>query len=193
MNPGSSFSGPYARSNRENYTLKERIIYTGLGLVFLGMLVLYVFEFPHFDRTGNVSYLALFAGIAGVFTGSLIARNYRHVAKGPTETMQLYVFCIGISLMFMPLLVSLSNRLLTYHPFEEEKAFVLEVDKRITERFGILKGEKMPTEKINMTVEINNQIMRYTTVDIDSNLPKRGDTILVKTRMGLWGFRNYGF
>lgn len=193
MNPGNRFSGPYARSNREQYTLKERVIYTGLGLVFLGMLVLYVFEFPHFDRTGDVSYLVLFAGVAGVLTGALIARNYRHVAKGPTETMQIYVFCIGVSLMFMPLLVSLSNRLLSFHPFEEEKALVLEADKRITERFGILKGDKIPGQKIRMTVEINHQIMRYTTDEVDSKLPMRGDTILVKTRQGLWGFKNYGF
>ena len=93
--------------NRIKLSRKEYLIYGGAGLAFLGLIVLYVFEFAAFDRTLEVKGLLFRSAYVGLLIGVLLGYFFRDSGKDLTEKVQIFVFFILITIIFITIIISL--------------------------------------------------------------------------------------
>ena len=118
-------------NNRMKLSTKEYIVYSGIGLGFIGLIILYVFEFPSFHNMfGLKTFLVVSLGF-GLLLGFGIAWRNRSKAKDTTELFQLFAAALFLTTLFMPLIFSLINRGLSFSPprmeqveYFEERAFL---------------------------------------------------------------------
>ena len=183
----SQFKGLALGGNREKYTKKEYLTYGSIGLLILGLPVLYAFELEYFPRYTNISAFLIFAFTAGLFSGSGIAYFFRNRANNATETMQIYIFCIITSLIFSPLFFSLVNRILPLNTYKKEVQ-IINVEQRISSRFGAKKGEKLVSNQLKISYLKEGKRFDYTTKSMVLKDAKRGDFVEVEFKKGLLGF-----
>jgi hypothetical protein len=175
-------------ARRERMKGAEYLRYGGLGLAFIGLVVLYVFEFPYFHNTFAASILVFYSLIIGLIVGLVLAYFFGGSAKDLTETIQIYVFFVAMAMIFMPLFGSLSNRLLDFNPLElREVEFVEEVP-FYSSRYGVLEGEEIKPSGYYSFFYHEARLER-----IKCNKPlffesKRGDNVEVFVKRGFWGF-----
>lgn len=172
----------------ERMSRLEYLKYGSLGFFLLAMIVLYVFEFPYFSNTFGVQRLVFIALIVGIGIGAGIGYFFRKEAEDLTERIQIYVFFIIITMIFMPLLASLSNRLLSFQEVVTEQVTFVETIPFFTDRFGILRGEKVQPNAFNTFFYRENDLcyIRTKTNIYVGATPEQNITI--QTREGFWGF-----
>lgn len=158
-----------------------------LGLSFLGLIALYALEFYYFKRTFGIKTMALVAAGIGAVIGAILGGALSRKAEDAVDRIQVFLFCIVLTAGFSPLLASLSNRLLSPHPLKWESVQFFEEKPYISERFGIMKGEKVKPRGYNLFFIRNGTLER-----IDNRLPlsvkpQRGDSLQIPVRKGLWG------
>ena len=183
----SQFQGVATGSNREKYTIKEYLIYGGSAFLIFGMFVLYAFELEYFPRYINISSFLITALTGGLIFGIGLAYFFRDVPKDATEIMQLYIACIISSLVFAPLIFSLTNRIISLNEYEK-KVQIVQVDKRITSRFGSEKGKKVKPNLLIVTYLDEGKHFDFTTKYLTLQDAKRGDIVGLKIKKGLLGF-----
>jgi hypothetical protein len=155
-------------------------------MALLGVIVLYVLEIQWFQNYFEAKNLVVFALLAGVAIGVLLGYLLRNKAKEQVEKMQLWVACLIIPVLLMPLIASLANRLFaeqatpTKVEFWEEKAYLMN-------RFGQIKGERMEPSGYYIFIIKNGEMVR-----LESDKPmfpnaQKGDTVEVPIRKGLFG------
>ncbi len=183
----SQFKGVATGRNREKYSIKEYLTYGGLTLLVVGMLVLYAFEFEYFRRYIDISSFILVALAGGLIFGIGLAYFLKGKAKNATETVQIYVFCIISSLIFAPLIFSLTNRIFTVSSYEKEVQIV-KIDKRMTSRFGPEKGKKLEPNLLEVSYLSEGENFKFATKSLTLQDAKRGDIVGLEFKKGLLGF-----
>lgn len=173
--------------NREQYTLKEYLTYGGSAFLVIGMIVLYAFELEYFPRYTNISSFIIAALTGGLISGIGIAYYLRNKAENATETMQIYVFCIISCLIFAPLIFSLTNRLFALNEYEKEVQ-IIQVDGRITSRFGSEKGKVQKANLLQITYLDKGKSYSFSTKNLTLENKKRGDIVQLNFKKGLLGF-----
>ncbi|MFK7935056.1 MAG: hypothetical protein AB8G22_16210 [Saprospiraceae bacterium] len=172
----------------EQMSRLEYLKYGSLAIFLLLLIVLYVFEFPYFSNTFGVKKLVVLSLFVGAGLGAVIGYFFRKEAEDLTEQVQLYVFFIILTMIFMPLLGSLSNRLLSFQEVAAEQVEFAEIEPFFTDRFGILKGEKVKPNAFHTffyRFDALSYIRTKTNIFPDA---RRGDLININTRKGFWGF-----
>ncbi|MBK7408875.1 MAG: hypothetical protein IPL49_05480 [Saprospirales bacterium] len=167
---------------------QQKLLISLIALALLGLVVVYVFEFYYFQRTFHVQRLLLTGALIGAGVGAALGWRFSRVVEDSVERIQVYVFCIVLAVIFTPLLVSLSNRLLSPHPVQWEDVLFFEEKPYISERFGILKDEKVQTAGYHLFYSREGEIYRMDNRHKMGVSLKRGDIFQIPVRQGLWGF-----
>lgn len=173
---------------REYLKRSEYLKYGSLGFLFLGLVVLYAFEFKYFHNTFSASKLVFWSLCAGLLVGLFLASRFNKSAEDLTGTIQIYVFFIIMCMVFMPLLASLTNRWLDDDEVElREVEFVDEVP-FFSSRYGIMEGEKLEPTGYYCFFYHEANLER-----IKSDKPlfferERGDNVEIFVKKGFLGF-----
>jgi len=159
-----------------------------LTLLIVGLIVLYVFEFPYINRTLHGGRLVLGALLTGAILGGFLGYRYRHQAADLTEQVQLYLFFMVLTALFMPLFASLSNRLLSWQPVQQVTVEFVEEDSRFVSLYGLTKDEQMRPNRYYLFFYYQGELFR-----IQTNTPlatglEQGDALQLPLKKGLWGF-----
>lgn len=162
--------------------------YTALAGFFLLLIILYVFEFPYFSNTFEVQKMVIFAMILGAAFGAFLGYRYQYIAKDSVERFQVYTTFVVLSLIFMPLLVSLSNRLLSFQPIRQEQIEVFQVEARLSERFGVLKDDTVQPNSYYIFFIRDGNLERIKTDQVIFANKEKGDMIQLPIKKGLWGY-----
>jgi len=166
---------------------KERIVYTLVGLVLIGLVVAYVPEFYYFKRTFEIKTMALVAAGVGVVAGGILGVSLGRKAADTVERIQIFLLCVVLVALFSPLLASLSNRLISPQPVKMESVAFFEQKAYVSERFGFLLGEKVRTSGYYLFFIRNGKMYRMDNRRPVPGAPQRGDTMEIPVRKGLWG------
>lgn len=189
MFPGNfSFDG-MGGGNRLRLSRSEYLRYGGLGLLFVLLIVVYVFEFKYFDRTLNVKKLVVGSLLFGLTLGLFLGYKYRSSARDLTERFQIYTFFVFICVIFMPLFGNLSNRLLSFAPARVMEVEFVEESAFYASNYGVIKGEKIKASGYYFFFYRDGKLER-----IKNNKPlfpdkARGDMVPLRVKKGLWGFQ----
>ncbi|GJM36166.1 MAG: hypothetical protein DHS20C18_51670 [Saprospiraceae bacterium] len=173
--------------NRSSLPIREKIKYLLLSLTLIGLVVLYVLEFNFFHLTFNLPGLIIKGLIVGLVLGIGLAIYYQKQASDLTERVQLYVFFIVLCMIFMPLVVSLSNRLLNFAEPVMLQAEYVDIEPYYSDRFGLTKGEKIKPSGYFLFFYYNNRLKRIRLENPPFQDYARGATIVLPVKKGLWG------
>ncbi|MBV6653986.1 MAG: hypothetical protein KI786_09545 [Mameliella sp.] len=169
------------------YTLRERITFTLAGLTMLGLVVVYALEFSWFNRTINMPGLAIYSMIGGAMVGLALGHYVSKRESGLTEKIQIYIF-FGLSCtIFGPLAGSLSNRLLS-SPSKPVPVEFVSQSARYVSRSGPIQGEKPVPNLFDIEFYYRQKIRKISSLTPINEPQKRGDTVLINLKPGLWGF-----
>jgi len=157
-------------------------------LIFLA-IILYVLQFEHFDKILNTSYFLLLSLALGLALGILIGKRYADKEHDIVEKMRLYMICGGLCIVFMPLFIALTNRLLDFKAIQFKDAQLLEFRPQTSQPFGYLKGEEYNITHYKSTLLINEDIFKIKTRVNPFPEHEVGDQILVPVRQGLLGIK----
>ncbi len=166
----------------------DRLKYGLIGLLFIVLVILYVLEFPWFDRTINARTMTFFALAIGIILGLGLGWAYRGQARDKTEKVQLYVFFVFICGLFAPLAASLGNRLLSPYPPRAETVEFIEEKQYFSEPFGLLKGEKPKPDGYLSFFYYEGELRRVKNETPLFSGRNRGEEAQIMMRRGLWGF-----
>jgi len=167
----------------------EYASYVAIVLAVLGLIILYVQEFKHFSRLLNPGYLVWGAVIFGALFGAFWGYRFRQRAEDLTERIQIYVFFILISIFFMPLFASLSNRLLAYAPVQQEQAELFQANAYISRAFGLIEGENTDPSGYNVFFVYQNELYKVSVEELWFETTEEGAQIPLPVQRGLWGVR----
>ena len=173
---------------REILKTREYLIYGGLGLIFILLVVLYVFEFRVFDRTLEVKTLVIRSLLFGILPGAWLGYLFRRSGKDLTEKVQIYVFFILMSVLFMPLFGSLTNRMLSFRPVRTVQVELEGETPFYASRFGVIKGEKIEPTGFYTFFYYNGHLERLKSKQALFPGKERGDQVDLDLRKGLWGY-----
>ncbi len=156
-------------------------------LVFLGMIGLYVMEFPYFSNTRNFGHLVRNSFItAAIIATAMVILGYRthFLDKG---SLRLHVFFVASFLAFAPFVGSYTNRkFATARPFSEKYEYIGQKG-YFVQMFGKQKGQPADTYWIYLRKNGKNYVFRT-----EGKLPKKnagtGTNVRLVMRKGLWGF-----
>ncbi|MEN9416090.1 MAG: hypothetical protein RLZ62_2394 [Bacteroidota bacterium] len=158
-----------------------------LTLLFFGLILMYVKEFPFFSNTIEVKWLLTGALIAGLLIAVLIvALSFKKLAPLGRHIPEL-LFIGSVSLIFSPLFASLLNR---YPGTDELQSFEFVSETPfIASRYGILKDEKLKPTGYRLKVRYKGRELsfRYKT-QAYFPVTRPGEEILVPVRKGILGF-----
>lgn len=162
----------------------------GAGLIIL-VIVLYVFEIRHFNNTLGVKGLVISGLVVGALLGLLLASQLQKYADELIEQFQIYITAMLLTMALMPLLVSMTNRLLSFHPIEKERVEFVQSDPFISSRFGHLPEQEI--EGYHTFVIYRNRLERLKSKTVLFPNASKGDQVDLTLRKGLWGFRFFVF
>lgn len=163
------------------------LIALAVTVALLGLIVVYVQEFSVFNRTLHSSRLAVGGLIAGVILGAVLGYRFSRQANDVTERLQVYVFCIVLSALFMPLWASLTNRWFPRQRARPVPVEFIEEQARYVDRFGPIKGEQPKPNRYVSFFYYQGKLYRIQTDTPRFAGHERGDTVLVGMKRGLWG------
>lgn len=174
-------------NSKQKYTTLEHLTYGGIALGFVSLIVLMAFEIPYFSRTLDAKQLVYTALGVGFVFGLIWAFLWRGKAKNATEKIQIFSFCILLSMFFAPLFVSMSNRMLS-SDLQKEKITVLDIDKRYTEAYGSIDGKVKQPNLFVVVFERKGEIVNFKSRNPQFVNVQNGNVVEVEILQGTWGF-----
>ena len=170
-------------------TIKEKLLYISLALTIFLVIFLYANEFRYFDSTLHVGGLILWSLMFGLIVGALAAFFYcKNRISNLTEKVKIYVFFIVVALFFMPLLASLSNRLISFQPVKSTEVELAKETANFSSRYGLLKGEEPVPNHYYLFFYKDGELYRIETKAPRYTGKKRGEKIRLPIKKGLWGY-----
>ncbi|MEM8908746.1 MAG: hypothetical protein AAGD05_12940, partial [Bacteroidota bacterium] len=116
--------------------------FAGAFVIFL-VIALYALEMRHFSNTLEVKRLVLISFVVGFGIGGALAFRLRKYGDEPIEVFQICVIVILLTIAVMPLLLSMTNRLIVFQSIQNERAEFVESDAYIASRFGRLPDQEI--------------------------------------------------
>ena len=157
-------------------------------LLAIGLIALYVLEFSWFDRTIGMRSLGLYAMAFGAIAGTGLGWRFSKQSRNTVETVQLYVFFIVLCTLFSPFFASLSNRLLSPAAPRPKQVEFFEEQAFLSDRYGLIKGEKAKPSGYYTFFYYRGRLRRVKSREPLLPGRKRGETVTLYMKPGLWGF-----
>lgn len=167
---------------------QQYLVYTLVALGMLGLVVLYPFEIDHFGRTIGVWYLVLFSLAAGVVAGYYLSNYFLENVKGMSERIKVRIFFMFLTCFFMPLLFSLSNRLLAWQAPQTITAEYITTEEKIVATEVDDAGEIIKEYRYILFFYWKDKIYSIRSKKRLFPDAKQGEIILIDKQRGFWGF-----
>lgn len=165
-------------------------ILVGLGvLAFFCLALLYALEIPYFNRYFSFTSFIVVSVVFGLLLGGFAAWRWGSRMKEPYDRMRLWVGLLVAGILFGPLFLSLLNRHVDPWPSYWENVELVEVEARLSSRYGLPDPEEMPeSNSYHLYFYRNARLTRMVfQKKPDLGDTKKGDLIGVKIRRGLFG------
>ncbi|MEO1516993.1 MAG: hypothetical protein AAFV95_18360 [Bacteroidota bacterium] len=179
---------PYGGSNRYQVAWKDKLIAIGIVAAILLLIVLFVLEIPHFNRTLQLWPLLLIALALGITVGSIIGWRQRARVKELHEKLAVFLMVVVPFALFAPTLLHLSNRLLPRGEVTQMEVEFLSAEGRVSERFGIQKDQDVSVSQYIIYYLHNQEVNKFHSQRHPFPQAKQGDKVLLPIQTGLWGF-----
>ncbi len=184
FNTGLSGGGNRIKLDQSGY------LKVGIGAtIILGLIVLYVFEFKHFDLVLNPKLLMGYAFGFGLTLGILLGNRFSKGVIEALEKMKIYMILITLSIVFMPLIVNLTNRLLDFRSPEMKEVSLENVEAYISEKYGILKGEDVKIAGYKIVLIMDQEVLQLKSKINPFPNNKKGDKVQIAIHKGLLGIK----
>ncbi len=181
--------GPYGGSNRIKLD-KSGYLKVGIGIIiFLGAMVLYVFELKHFDRILNPKLLFAYAFGFGLALGIFLGKRFSKGILESFEKMRIYMILIVLSIIFMPLLINLANRCMDFSTPEYKEVVLENVEAYISEKYGVLKGEDVKIAGYKIVLVMDQEVLQLKSKHNPFPNKKKGDVVRIAIHKGLLGIK----
>lgn len=180
---------PDTSANRIKLTRSGYIKMISLTILVFIMIIVYVFQFDHFDKILDIRKWLILSGLTGIGVGYLIGKKNADKEGEAYEQMRIYMICIVLSVVFMPLVMSLINRYGDFKAPQFEQVELLGLKPQVDQPFGHLKGEQPKITHYESAVLLGNKIYNFSTKvnPFSQNAP--GDVIQLPVQSGLLGIR----
>lgn len=156
-------------------------------LSFVALPVGYTFEIDDFNRTlhgGRLAQIAFFIGLIG---GAGLGFWLQKKVTDTVGRMRILATCIILSVLFMPLLASLSNRLLRFQKPQPASVEFVEESPRFANRFGLSENMVEPSSYLTFFYK-DTELYKIQTPNALFPNAKRGDIVILPIQKGFWGF-----
>ncbi len=164
-----------------------RKIVFGIVLVF-GLILAYTLEVPHLQNTLAFRKLLLTALLLGILIGGGVAYFLGRNRQEILERFQLFIGMLMFGVLLMPLLLSWSNRHLTYQDPQIETLEILRIETYTTSRFGRTKDLENTKDGYRVFVLRQGEVLRLQAPQIPFPDKNKGDLVSIKICRGFWGF-----
>ena len=162
----------------------------GIGaMIIMGLIVLYVFEFKHFDLMLNPMLLLAYAFGFGLALGIMLGNRFSRDVKEAFEKMRIYMILIVLCIVFMPLIVNLANRLLDFRSPEIKEVSLENVEAYISEKYGVLKGEDVKIAGYKIVLIMDQELLQLKSKINPFPKNKKGDKVQIAIHKGLLGIK----
>lgn len=158
------------------------------ALAFIALPVLYAIEFGYLNRTFYAGRMMMIAVIAGLCIGVLLGFRFQKSALDAVGRMRTFAVCIVVPVLTLPLLTSLSNRLLSFHPVQKVQVEFVEESPRYSSRFGAASSEAAQANSYFTFFYKDQELLKIQTRQSLFPEAQRGDTVILPIKKGLWGF-----
>ena len=103
--------------------------------------------------------------------------------------MIMIVFCI----VFMPLIVNLTNRILDFRSPELKEVSLESAEAYISEKYGVLKGEELKIAGYKIIILMDQEVLQIKSKTNPFPNNKKGDQVQIAINKGLLGIKFVGF
>ncbi len=167
--------------------------YILIVLLMIGLIVLYVLEFPAIRNTFKPGRLIWGAVIIGAVIGLVVGWFFQRTLFELVDKLRSFAFFIFVFAFFAPLFASWSNRFLSPYAIEERSCELIAKKAFYSERFGFMKGEKPKPAGYYIFVYDGKEIQRIVSRDGRFLSFSEGDTLKLPVKKGLWGIKFFAF
>lgn len=157
-----------------------------IAIVVITIPVLYTLEVNPLNRTLHAGRMMAISLVIGLVIGTLLGYHFQKAATEVVGRIRTYAVCIILSTLVLPLLVSLSNRLLSFQSTERVEVEFIEESPRYSSRFGAY--EAAQANSYLTFFYKAEQLHRIQTPQSIFPNAQRGDQVKLPIKKGLWGF-----
>ncbi len=157
-----------------------------IAIVVITIPVLYTLEVNPLNRTLHADRMMAISLVIGLAIGILLGYYFQKAATEIVGRIRTYAVCIMLSVLVLPLLVSLSNRLLSFQAVENIPIEFIEESPRYSSRFGAY--EAAQADSYVTFFYKAEQLHRIQTPQSIFPNAQRGDQMNLPIKKGLWGF-----
>ncbi len=178
------FVGYMANTSESAKNNIQKIVAGAVG--FFIIIFLYANEFSWYANTFDRNKMILIGLLLGLLAGVAIGYKFQQENQEIIEKFQLYIGAMVIGAILMPLLFSLTNRLLSFRGAQEESVEFVKNEAFNESRFGRIPQEN-PDGYYAFVVR-KGSIIRLTTKAPIYQEAQKGDKVLLPVKKGIWGF-----
>lgn len=171
----------------QDISLKDRLKFTGIGLVVVGIIVICVLEFKWFQNTLAVKQLVAIFAVIGAIFGVVVGHFFAQNTNDSVEKMRWYLIFLTLGGLLLPVFGSMTNRLLSFSNYKnqpvelfEQKGFIADV--------GIIQGQSLKPDGYFTFVILDGNLERLKSKEILYPNAVKGDLVDLKMKKGLYGF-----
>lgn len=164
-------------------------IILGALLVF-GIVFLYTREVPFLQNTLDFKRLFLSAIGFGILVGTLLGYFFAKKRKDLLEQFQIFLASIFLSILLMPLLLSMSNRSLDFNTPIAETMELLRVESYAGSRFGRLAETKEHPDGYRIYLLREETVIRLQKKQAPFSAQQKGEEVVIPISQGLFGFEH---
>jgi len=186
--PFDFFNSDASGGNPEKMEKADYLKGAGGGLTIMAVIVFYALELDHFENTIGVKSLLIFSFIFGALIGVGLAYYISKRLTDPVERIILFVPIFLCVTLLMPLLVSSSNRILSFSEVQQIEVQFLQTNRFVKSRFGEVEGLEDQNDGYFLFFVKDGEPKRVKMNENYYPLADRGDKIKVPIRRGLYGF-----
>lgn len=163
---------------------KLNLILIAVGL--FALPICYTFEINYFNLTLHAAKLVVIAIIIGAIVGILLGYRLQKNVTDVVGKMRVYAVCIIGAVLLMPLLLSWSNRFLSFHAVQQVPVEFVEESPRYSSRFGVSAGGRAQADSYITFFYKDQDLLNIHTTNPLFPDATRGDTVILPIKKGLW-------
>jgi len=162
----------------------QKIVAGAVG--FFIIIFLYANEFSWYANTFDRNKMILIGLFLGLLAGAAIAYKLQRENQEIIEKFQLFIGGMVLGGILMPLLFSMTNRLLSFRSAQKESVEFVKNEAFNESRFGRIPQEN-PDGYYAFVIR-KGAYIRLTTRAPIYQTAQKGDQVLLPVKKGIWGF-----
>ncbi len=167
--------------------LKSKLLAFAAVVVLFGVIVFYVQEFQWFQNYLSPKKMVLGSMLFGLLIGLLLGFRFQKFGEELIDKIQIWSVCLVVSVLPMPLLASLTNRLLAERSTHETQVEFWEEKANLSNIYGYIKGEPKANLGYYIFVILDGEIVRLKSMKPRFPNAAQGDLVAIPVRRGLLG------